>query len=93
MPIESLRRRAMDAERDLLDRGITFTVYSEATAIDLGGGLGVPEKPGQVPVDLAALQAVIDESLKLAGSKQQVPVSRVVEFRFVREAYRELKAK
>ncbi len=26
-------------------------------AIDLGGGLGVPEKPGQVPVDLAALQA------------------------------------
>ena len=30
-------------------------------AIDLGGGLGVPEKPGQVPVDLAALQGVIDE--------------------------------
>ncbi|HWJ04900.1 MAG TPA: bifunctional aspartate kinase/diaminopimelate decarboxylase [Steroidobacteraceae bacterium] len=30
-------------------------------AIDLGGGLGVPEKPGQVPVDLAALQAVIGE--------------------------------
>jgi diaminopimelate decarboxylase/aspartate kinase len=35
--------------------------FPEATAIDLGGGFGVPEKPGQVPVDLAALQAVIDE--------------------------------
>ncbi len=35
--------------------------FPDATAIDLGGGLGVPEKPGQVPVDLAALQGVIDE--------------------------------
>jgi uncharacterized circularly permuted ATP-grasp superfamily protein len=34
MPIEALRRRAADAERDLLERGITFTVYSDATAID-----------------------------------------------------------
>lgn len=34
MPIGSLRRRAQDAERDLLERGITFTVYSDATAID-----------------------------------------------------------
>jgi uncharacterized circularly permuted ATP-grasp superfamily protein len=34
LPIESLRRRAADAERDLLERGITFTVYSDATAID-----------------------------------------------------------
>ena len=34
MPIDSLRRRAADAERDLLERGITFTVYSDATAID-----------------------------------------------------------
>src|SRR5215831_1636408 len=34
MPIESLRHRATDAERDLLERGITFTVYSDATAID-----------------------------------------------------------
>ena len=30
-------------------------------ALDLGGGLGVPEKPGQAPVDLAALQGVIDD--------------------------------
>ena len=34
MPIDSLRKRAIDAERDLLERGITFTVYSDATAID-----------------------------------------------------------
>ena len=33
-PIEALRHRAADAERDLLERGITFTVYSDATAID-----------------------------------------------------------
>ncbi|HVC60290.1 MAG TPA: circularly permuted type 2 ATP-grasp protein [Acetobacteraceae bacterium] len=33
-PIDTLRRRAVDAERDLLERGITFTVYSDATAID-----------------------------------------------------------
>src|SRR5271166_272124 len=34
LPIASLRQRAADAERDLLERGITFTVYSDATAID-----------------------------------------------------------
>jgi len=34
LPIASLRQRAIDAERDLLERGITFTVYSDATAID-----------------------------------------------------------
>lgn len=34
LPIGSLRQRAVDAERDLLERGITFTVYSDATAID-----------------------------------------------------------
>ena len=34
LPIEDLQRRAADAERDLLERGITFTVYSDATAID-----------------------------------------------------------
>jgi diaminopimelate decarboxylase/aspartate kinase len=35
--------------------------FPHVRAIDLGGGLGVPEKPGQVPVDLAALQGVIDD--------------------------------
>jgi len=33
-PVEALRMRAADAERDLLERGITFTVYSDAAAID-----------------------------------------------------------
>jgi diaminopimelate decarboxylase/aspartate kinase len=35
--------------------------FKDVTVIDLGGGLGVPEKPGQVPVDLAALQEVLDD--------------------------------
>jgi bifunctional diaminopimelate decarboxylase / aspartate kinase len=35
--------------------------FPHARTIDLGGGLGVPEKPGQVPVDLAALQGIIDD--------------------------------
>jgi len=35
--------------------------FPHVKAIDLGGGLGVPEKPGQVPVDLAALQTVVDD--------------------------------
>ena len=34
LPLEALRRRAADTERELLERGITFTVYSDATAID-----------------------------------------------------------
>jgi diaminopimelate decarboxylase/aspartate kinase len=35
--------------------------FPQARIIDLGGGLGVPEKPGQVPVDLAQLQGVVDD--------------------------------
>jgi diaminopimelate decarboxylase/aspartate kinase len=35
--------------------------FPHVRVMDLGGGLGVPEKPGQVPVDLAALQGVIDD--------------------------------
>ncbi len=34
LPVEALRWRAAEAQRDLLERGITFTVYSDATAID-----------------------------------------------------------
>ena len=33
-PVETLRPRAAAAENDLLDLGITFTVYSDASAID-----------------------------------------------------------
>jgi diaminopimelate decarboxylase/aspartate kinase len=35
--------------------------FPDVKVIDLGGGLGVPEKPGQVPVDLAMLQGVIED--------------------------------
>jgi diaminopimelate decarboxylase/aspartate kinase len=31
--------------------------FGEVRFIDIGGGLGVPEKPGQAPLDLAALDA------------------------------------
>jgi uncharacterized circularly permuted ATP-grasp superfamily protein len=34
LPAEAMRARARRAERELMDRGITFTVYSEAAAID-----------------------------------------------------------
>ncbi|MGI4942118.1 MAG: circularly permuted type 2 ATP-grasp protein, partial [Janthinobacterium lividum] len=34
LSVPALRERALNAERDLMARGITFTVYSDATAID-----------------------------------------------------------
>ena len=39
-----------------------------------------------------ALQAGIEESLKVSSSKQAVALSRVADFSFAREVYRELKA-
>jgi ABC-type nitrate/sulfonate/bicarbonate transport system substrate-binding protein len=40
-----------------------------------------------------ALQAGIDESLKISNTKQPVPISRVADFSLAREVYRELKGK
>jgi NitT/TauT family transport system substrate-binding protein len=40
-----------------------------------------------------AVQLGIEESLKISSSKQSVPVSRVADFSFVRDVYRELKQK
>ena len=40
-----------------------------------------------------ALQAGIEESLKVSSSKQTVALSRVADFNFVREVYRELREK
>jgi NitT/TauT family transport system substrate-binding protein len=40
-----------------------------------------------------ALQIGIEESLKFSSSKQIVPLSRVADFSFARDAYRELKGK
>jgi len=34
IPVEALRRRSAEAERELFDLGITFTVYSDKDAID-----------------------------------------------------------
>ncbi|HET8996322.1 MAG TPA: circularly permuted type 2 ATP-grasp protein, partial [Acetobacteraceae bacterium] len=34
LPASELRRRATFAEQDMMERGITFTVYSDAEAID-----------------------------------------------------------
>ncbi|HVO94709.1 MAG TPA: ABC transporter substrate-binding protein [Terriglobales bacterium] len=41
----------------------------------------------------AALQAGIDESLKVTNAKQSVPLVRVADFSLAREVYRELKSK
>jgi NitT/TauT family transport system substrate-binding protein len=41
----------------------------------------------------AALQAGIDESLKVSGAKQSVPIARVADFTLAREVYREQKTK
>jgi hypothetical protein len=40
-----------------------------------------------------ALQAGIEESLKVSNSKLTVPISRVADFSIAREVYRDLKAK
>ena len=40
-----------------------------------------------------ALQVGIEESLKISSSKQSVPLSRVADFNFAREVFRELKEK
>ena len=40
-----------------------------------------------------ALQVGIEESLKVSSSKQSVPLTRVADFSFAREVYRELKVK
>ena len=40
-----------------------------------------------------ALQAGIEESLKISNTKQQVPISRVADFTLAREVYREMKLK
>jgi len=41
--------------------------FPELRWIDLGGGLGVPERPGQEPIDLAALQAGLAPLAELLG--------------------------
>jgi hypothetical protein len=40
-----------------------------------------------------ALQIGIEESLKVSSSKQTVPLSRIADFSFARDAYREITGK
>ena len=49
---------------DLTDR------FPEVRYIDIGGGLGVPEKPGQVPLDLSALDAGLAELRTEVGDRE-----------------------
>lgn len=48
----------------LLDR------FPDVRHIDLGGGLGIPEKPGQRPLDMARLDAAVGEVKALCGDRQ-----------------------
>ncbi|HUF74015.1 MAG TPA: bifunctional aspartate kinase/diaminopimelate decarboxylase [Gammaproteobacteria bacterium] len=49
---------------DLTDR------FPDVRYIDIGGGLGVPEKPGQVPLDLSALDAGLAELRAEVGDRE-----------------------
>jgi len=44
--------------------------FTEARFIDIGGGLGIPERPGQVPLDLAVLDANLAEYREILGSRE-----------------------
>lgn len=44
--------------------------FPEVRHIDIGGGLGVPEKPGQAPLDLAALDADLAGLKVTAGDRE-----------------------
>ncbi|WP_428096780.1 bifunctional aspartate kinase/diaminopimelate decarboxylase [Candidatus Rariloculus sp.] len=44
--------------------------FPEVRHLDLGGGLGIPEKPGQRPLDLAALDSALNEVKALCGDRQ-----------------------
>ena len=45
--------------------------FPHVTVLDLGGGLGVPEKPGQAPLDLEAVDAMIAK-VKAANPKLEL---------------------
>ena len=44
--------------------------FDTARYLDIGGGLGVPEKPGQVPLDLSALDVDLSALKAEAGDRQ-----------------------
>jgi diaminopimelate decarboxylase/aspartate kinase len=62
---------AADAWRDTAERLLELTeTFTDVRYLDLGGGLGVPEKPGQAPLDLAKLASLLADFKRLAGGRQ-----------------------
>ncbi len=44
--------------------------FRDVRYLDLGGGLGVPERPGQRPLDMAALEAAVAEVKRACGDRE-----------------------
>jgi bifunctional diaminopimelate decarboxylase / aspartate kinase len=44
--------------------------FPDVRYLDLGGGLGVPEKPGQQPLDLAALDSALGDIKRASGGRE-----------------------
>jgi len=54
-------------------------LFPDVRILDLGGGLGIPEKPGQQPLDMAALDASLQEaSVRLPGLELWLEPGRYV---------------
>ncbi|HEX5418999.1 MAG TPA: bifunctional aspartate kinase/diaminopimelate decarboxylase [Gammaproteobacteria bacterium] len=47
-----------------------FEQFPDVRYVDLGGGLGVPEKPGQSPLDLSAFGAALEEVKRACSGKE-----------------------
>ncbi len=57
-----------------LDTGRTLATlvntFPDVRYVDIGGGLGIPEKPGQRPLDLGGLDRALGEVRSLCGERQ-----------------------
>ena len=57
-----------------LDTGRTLATllktFADVRYVDIGGGLGIPEKPGQRPLDLVMLDRALGEVRTLCGERQ-----------------------
>lgn len=60
-----------DAWRDTGERLLELTErFGDVRFVDVGGGLGVPEKPGQSPLDLAELGELLSDLKRGSGSRR-----------------------
>ncbi len=59
-----------------LDTGRTLAAlvntFPDVRYVDIGGGLGIPEKPGQRPLDLGGLDRALGELRTLCGGERQI---------------------